>query len=348
MHYVIATRPREIRSLDPLMRNLMLSRRRFVRSIVLAGCTLPSLLACSVARRPHRVGLIIGEGFPAMTAAFRDTLRELGYVEGKTLVLETRLSRANTPDLPALVAELARLPLDVIVAASLPVALGIRKGMPGVPMVIATCPGMISNGFAQSLERPGGNVTGLDELPPDVTMKRLQLLRMAAPRISRVALLSTTPGRGGHETQLAEAQETAAKFGVTVKPYRVASRDELHAALPSMLSDGMDGLLNFQGALSLVNRQTIVDFAAKHRIPGIYQATLFAEAGGLMTWAPDINDQFRAAARYVDKILKGARAGDLPIQHPSRYYLTLNATAARGLGLTLPPELLAQADRIVD
>jgi putative ABC transport system substrate-binding protein len=294
------------------------------------------------------VGFIVGGGFPTMIAAFRDTLRELGYVEGEDLVLEMRLSRPNTPDLPDLVAELAQLDLDLMVAASLPVALEVRKVMPAMPMVIATCPDMVSNGFAQSLERPGGNVTGLDELPPGVTARRLELLRTAAPQISRVALLSTTPGRGGHERQLADAQEAAGRSGVLVKPYRVTARPELEPALAEMVDDGMNALLNFQGALSLVNRKLIVEFAAKHRMPAIYQATLFAEAGGLMAWAPDINEQFRVAARYADKILKGARPGDLAIQHPSRYFLTINKSAAKAIGLSLPADLLARADRILE
>ena len=282
-----------------------------------------------------------------MTAAFRDTLRGLGYVEGGDIVLETRLSRPNTSDLTDIVRELAALHLDLVVAASLPIALEVRKAMPDVPMVIATCPGMVSNGFARSLEHPGGNVTGLDELPRGVTRKRLELLLAAAPDVSRVGLLSTTPGRGGHETQLAEAEETAAQHGVTVRPYRATSRAEVEAALKAMVDDGMNGLVNFQGAVSLVNRQWIVDFAAEHRLPAVYQATLFAEAGGLMAWAPDINEQFRAAARYVDQIVKGARPGDLPIQHPSPYYLTINTTAAKRIDLSLPPELIVEADRIV-
>jgi ABC-type uncharacterized transport system substrate-binding protein len=147
--------------------------------------------------------------------------------------------------------------------------------------------------------------------------------------------------------QVAEAEHTAEALGVTVKPYRAASLSELNAALAAIASDGMNGVLNFQGGLSLGNRQLIVDFAAAHRLPAVYQATLFAEAGGLMAWAPNLENQFREAAEYVARILDGAKPGDLPIRYPARYFLTINATAARNLGLTLPPALLAQADRVV-
>jgi len=216
-----------------------------------------------------------------------------------------------------------------------------------MPLVIVTTPGIVINGLAKTMEHPGGNVTGIDELPPGVTAKRLELLKTAAPAVSKVALLSTTPGRGGHETQLADAQEAATRIGVAVKPYRATSLAELESALASIAADGMNGLLNFQGGLSFVNRQLIVDFAARQRIPAIYQATVFVKAGGLMTWAPDIVEQHREAARYVDKILKGANPGDLPIRYPARYFLSLNNTAAKSLGLTFPPALVAQADRVL-
>jgi putative ABC transport system substrate-binding protein len=297
--------------------------------------------------RVRRIGFLGGAGYPLLEAAFKAELHDLGHIEGENLVIESRLSRPNTSDLPAQAAELAQMDLGLIVAGALPFALEVRKANPAMPMVIATCPGMISNGFAQTLEHPGGNATGIDELPPGVTAKRLTLLKAAAPRVSRVALLSTTPGRGGHEVQLADAEQAATVLGTTVKPYRASTLGELQSALEAIVDDGMDGLLNFQGGLSLSNRQLIVDFAAERRLPAIYQATLFAEAGGLMSWAPDLEEQYRTAARYVDKILSGANPGDLPITYPPNYYLTINASAARVLRLSLSPELLTQAERVL-
>ena len=185
------------------------------------------------------------------------------------------------------------------------------------------------------------------ELPPGVTEKRLRLLKTIAPRVSRVALLSTTPGQGGHERQLAEAEKAAKSLRISVKAYRAKSLSELNAALDSVLGDGMDGLANFQGGLSLSNRQLIVDFTAKNRLPAVYQSEFFVEVGGLMAWAPDQEEQFREAARYVDRILKGSKPGDLPIRYPKPYYLTINKSAAQKLNLNVPRSLVLRAKRIL-
>ena len=324
------------------------SRRSFVWSLGLFCGALPLMARAQQVRatRSRRIGFLSG-AVPTLIKAFEEELRRLGYAEGKNLVIEKRISRPNTSDTAEHAAELARMDLDLILAAALPQALEVRKANPAMPMVIATCPGMVSNGFAQSLKRPGGIYTGMDELPPGVTAKRLQLLKAAAPTVSRVALLSTTPGRGGHEAQLADAEKAAKSLRLTVKPYRAASLKDLEAALAAVINDGMNGLMNFQGGLSLANRQLIVEFAAKNRLPAIYQATFFVEAGGLMAWAPDQEEQYREAARYVDRILRGAKPGDLPVRYPSRYYLIINKSVAQGLGLALPPSLVAQADRVL-
>lgn len=312
-----------------------------------AGCALPAAFARQATpARIRRIGFIIG-GEQSLIDAFKSAMSNLGYAEGHNLALELRVSGVGPGNMARDATELARSNLELIVAAALPQALAVREANPTMPMVIATCPGMIANGFAKTLEHPGGNVTGLDELPPGVTAKRLRLLKSAAPNISRIALLSTTPGHGGHEAQLADAEQTAASLGISVKAYRATSLNELEPALAAIVTDGMAGLANFQGGLSLANRQRIVEFAATHHLPAVYQATLFAEVGGLMTWAPNLEDQYRAAAGYVDQILKGAKPGDLPIRYPARYFLTLNATTARSLGLTLRPALLAEADRVI-
>lgn len=327
----------------------MFDRRSILRA-GLIGVALPLFTAC--AHRPRagripRIGFLIGSTFPTMVEAFRDELRRLGYVEGENLILEMRLSRPNTAEGAAHAAEFAAMDLDLIVASALPYALAVRGANPAMPMVVATAPGLVSNGFARRLDRPGGNVTGMDELPPGLTGRRLALLKEAAPRVSNIALLSTTPGRGGHEAQLADAEAAAPALDVAVKPYRASNFQELQAALAAIAVDGMDGLLSFQGGLALVNRELICGFAARHRLPAIYQSRLFVEAGGLMAYAPDQDEQFRIAARYADRILKGARPGDLPILHPERYYLTVNPAAAAAIGLDLPRSLLRKADAII-
>jgi putative ABC transport system substrate-binding protein len=323
--------------------------RRALIGFGMSVVALPLLASCAhrTAKRVPRIGFLMGTGLPAMTKAFQGELRRLGYVDGKNIVVETRLIRPNSADGAKYVAELAHMDLDLIVAPSLPIALGVRRENPAMPMVVATAPGMVSNGLARSLDHPGGNVTGMEELPPGLTARRLKLLKQAAPAISRVALLSTTPGHGGHEIQLADAERAAPGLGVRLKAYVVRSLPELQTALVAMVADGMDGLVNFQGAVSLANRQLIADFAARHRIPAIYQSKLFVEAGGLMSLAPDQDEQFRIAARYADRILKGASPGNLPIRHPARYFLTINMKAATGLGLNLSPGLLASADSVV-
>jgi putative tryptophan/tyrosine transport system substrate-binding protein len=321
-----------------------LCRRSFLISMVAIGGAGPIAMANAQGTRVHRIGLVVGDDPEGGGVAFRQTLRELGYDEGRNLLIETRAGSASAgTGNPA--AELARLELDLLVVVSLPNALAARAANINMPLVVVTTPGFVTNGFAQSLEKPGGNVTGIDELPPGVTARRLTLLKTAAPNIATVALLSTTPGKGGHETQLKEAQETASTLGVRVKAYRATSVPELKMALSQIAADKMEGLLNFQGGLSFVNRRLIIDFAAEQRIPAMYQATVFASSGGLMTWAPDLVEQYRLAAHYTDRILKGAKAGDLPIQFPPRYYLTINTTTAKRLGLVIPHSLLAQADR---
>jgi ABC-type uncharacterized transport system substrate-binding protein len=217
-----------------------------------------------------------------------------------------------------------------------------------MPMVIATCPGMVSNGFAQSMQHPGGIYTGIDEMPEGITAKRLQLLHAVAPHATRIALLSTTPGVGGHEFQLAEAKRASATLGIEVKAYRASSVQELKNALDNMIRDGMTGLLNFYGGLSWANRQLITDFAAQNRLPAIYQATVFAEVGGLMAWASDYTQQLRETAHYVEKILRGAKPGDLAVKYPEKHYLTLNKTAASNIGINFPKELIAEATKIIE
>lgn len=303
--------------------------------------------ATSAAARSRRVGLLVSAGYEPMVAAFVRELHALGYVAGENVHLEIREWESNSEDVVGPANVLVQSDVDFIVAGALPQALAVRSVSPNMPMVIVTCPGMVSNGFAESLARPAKNVTGMDELPPGLTRKRLTLLKAIAPAVSRVALLSTTPGRGGHDTQLADAVSAAPALGLQVKPYRATSVEELDHALTAIAADGINGLANFQGRLSLANRKKIVAFAAEKRIPAVYQATLFAEAGGLMAWAPDLVDQYRSAARYAAMILRGASPGDLPIRYPDPYYLTINETTAVGLGLEIPSSLRSQAHRIL-
>lgn len=329
----------------------MHSLSRFSRRQLLAGtlaASATSTFAKKRRKRIPRIGYLTGAGYPTLMNAFFEELRRLGYVEGQNIIVELRQSRPNTGESDVHAAELAAMDLDLLVVASLAQALQVRPLNPDMPMVIATGPNLVGNGFAKSLEHPGGNVTGMDELPPGLTGRRLTLLKTAAPSVSRVALLSTTPGVGSHEIQVADAEQAAARLSIAVSTYRAASLPELRAALDGLVGDKMDGLVNFQGGLSLSNRQLIVDTMRQHRIPAIYQSRLFVTSGGLMALSPAQEEQFREAARYVDKILKGAKPGDLPIKHPSKYILSVSAKAAREIGLTLPSAFVAEADAVLE
>ena len=325
------------------------SRREFLKQASLLSFAPSILLHNGILknRTTPRIGFLLGAGYSEMDTSFTEELKKLGFTEGQNITIERRFAKPNSSDGATMAAELAQMDLSLIVAAALPFALEVRKNNPKMPMVIATCPGLVSNGFAESLEHPGGIYTGMDELPTGVTSKRVQLLKEAATNVTRIALLSTTPGTGGHETQLSEAEKIAATLAIEVKPYRASSLPQLEKALKDLTNDGMNGLLNFQGGLSLANRKLIVDHAEQNKIPAIYQATLFAEAGGLMSWAPDLLKQYREAAHYVGQILKGAKPGDLPAKHPEKYYLTLNTSAAKKIELTFPETILAQASRVL-
>ncbi|UFH55889.1 ABC transporter substrate-binding protein [Spirosoma sp. KNUC1025] len=328
----------------------MTTRRTFLKEFSLL--TLMPLLVRGndlfTNQRVPSIGYLGGAGVLELEKAFIEELQKLGFTDQKTIHIEKRLARPNSPDATSMATELAQMDLVLIVAASLPLALEIRKNNPNMPMVLVTCPGMVSNGLAKRLEHPGGIYTGMDELPEGVTARRLQLLKAAAPNVTRIALISGTPGVGGHEIQLSEAEKTATTLGVKVRPYQVTTLPELEKALEALGSDGMNGMLNFQGALTLANRKLMVDFALRNRIPAIYQQAVFAEIGGLMAWAPDLTQQFREAAHYVSKILKGAKPGDLPIKQPEKYYLTLNKSAADKLGINFSKELLAEASKVIE
>lgn len=320
-----------------------LTRRHALASV---GAALAFGRAGSQPRAP-RLGFITGIHFPELEQAFSHELRKLGLVENRDFMLQRRFTRPNSRDGIDMGRELANSGLSLMIVSALPLALVVRDANPRLPMVIGTCPGMISNGFAQSLQRPGGIYTGIDELPPGVTAQRMRLLTQAAPSVKRVALLSTTPGHGGHELQLADALRTARELGIEAKAYRATTLDELRDALVDIRRDGMNGLQNFQGALSLMNRESIIALATEARIPAIYQATPFAHSGGLMTWAPIQADQMRIAARMTARILAGESPGDIPVEYPPRYYLTLNSAAAERIGVTFPRELVGRADKIL-
>lgn len=291
-----------------------LSRRQVVAGAVVTLAA-GTFAAARPPRSPPHIGLMMRAGYPEFITAFSDELARLGHVDGQTVIIEKRLAKPDLSDMHSQALELARMDLKLIVVSSGNWAREVAQANPAMPVVIVTMAAMVESGFAKSREHPGGNFTGGEELPPGLTGRRMALLKEAAPSVSRIGLLAAAED-AAYRIQLNDARAAATRLGVTVKPYPAPSPRAIEQALAAMVSDGMNGLVNFQSGFSLAHRQYIVDFVASHRLPAIYQATRFVDAGGLMAWSPDQDEQFREAARYADKVLRGARVGDLPVKYP--------------------------------
>ena len=278
--------------------------------------------------------------------AFEQGLREHGWIDGANARLEYRHADGRTDRLPALVVELIQLKPDVLVAAVTTDAVAAATATKEIPIVMASAGDPLGTGVIASLNRPGGNVTGLTQIATDLTAKRLQLLKEVAPGFTRAAVfwyLQTAI------SQLAwqEIQDPARELGVELHSLEVRSSDALDAAFAAAVEAKADALLNFPGALFDATRQ-IVDFAAKHRLPSMFHLPDFVHAGGLMAYGADRGDLFRRAATYVDQILKGAHPRDLPVEQPTKFGLVLNLRTAKALGLMIPQSVLARADEVIE
>lgn len=283
-----------------------------------------------------------------LTKALDTGLRELGYVEGWNVVLVRRFAGGKQERLPALAAELARLNVDVIVTGANPVIAAVKQATATIPVVMAVSRDPVGSGFIASLARPGGNITGLANDPtPEILGKNLELLKEAVPRVSRVALLwnPVPPGAGSYRKVVESA---AQKLGVAIQPVEVRGRDELEGAFAAMVRERADGVVVLPDPVLIAARNQVVLLAASHRLPAIYGQREYAEVGGLMSYGPNIALQFRRAAVYVDKILKGAKPGDLPVEQPATFELVLNLRTAKALGLTIAPALRLRADQIIE
>ena len=279
--------------------------------------------------------------------AFLQGLRDLGYAEGRNLVIEYRDAEGKPERLPALAAELVALKVDVIVAASAFPALAAKQATRTLPIVFIDVSDPVTDGFVTSLARPGGNVTGLSSLV--LVGKRLELLTQAVPGVSRVAVL-WQPGATGERTEkdlLKEAEVAARALGVRLQFVEARSPADFDRAFSDM-TRARDGALTMLGGVMFFNeRRRLVDLAAKNRLPAVYPRTEYVDAGGLMAYGPNQADLNRRAATYVDKILKGAKPGDLPVEQPTKFELVINLKTAKTLGLTIPPSLLLRADEVI-
>jgi putative tryptophan/tyrosine transport system substrate-binding protein len=297
------------------------------------------------AAKTHRIGIIGNQATPPWDS-FRQGLRELGYVEGRNVTIEARWSEGFTDRLPALAVELVGLRVDIIVASGTQAVRAAKQATATIPIVMAVSSYPDKIGLVESLARPGGNVTGLSNLGPELSGKKLELLREIAPKVSRVAVLHN-PASPVEPLAIRELLAAAPAAGMTIQPVEVRSPDDFPAAFAAVASSRADALLALGNPVNFQGRQLIVDVAARNRLPSIFDERLFVEAGGLMSYAPSFIDLFRRAATYVDRILKGAKPADLPVEQPTVFELVINVRTAKALGLTIPQSLLLRADQLI-
>jgi len=301
------------------------------------------------ATRIPRIGFLFGAS-PSANAgrgeAFRQGLRELGYIEGKNILIEERYGEGKLDRLPALAAELLRLNVDLIITAGPAVTRPVKEATKTIPIVMAFDSDPVGSGFVASLARPGGNITGLSSLSPELTGKRLELLKETVPKLVRVAVLGN-PANTATELNFKEAQVAARTYGLQIQSLEVRGPNDLDSAFSTMIKGRADALLPLGDSVVVFHRERIVNFATKNRLPSMHGDKAWVEAGGLMSYGPDILDNFRRAAYYVDKILKGAKPGDLPVEQPKKFEFVINLKTAKQIGVTIPPNVLARADKVI-
>jgi ABC-type uncharacterized transport system substrate-binding protein len=280
--------------------------------------------------------------------AFRQGMRDLGYVEGKNLRLEVRWGEGKLERMPAIAAELVRLKPDVLVAATSPSVLAARQATRTIPIVMPVSSDPVGDGIVASLARPGGNITGLSNMAPELGAKRLQLLQEVLAKRSRAIGVMWNPAYKGMGARFNEAKLAAPTLGMDVRSIEVRDPREMEAAFAALSRNLPDGLLLLADPLTLSMRARIVEFAREKNLPAIYETREFVEAGGLMSYGPNLDAQYRRAAYYVDRILNGARPGDLPIEQPVKIELLVNLRTARALGIKVPKAILVNAAQVIE
>jgi len=325
----------------------------------LAALVLVSLLAqiaeAQQAKKVPRVGFLMSGFAPSPAPArpistvesFRQGLRELGYVEGKNIIVEYRAAEGKFERLPDLAAELVRLKVDVIVTGGTPAIRAAQHATNTIPIVMAIVGDPIAQGFVASLAHPGGNITGFTNLSPDLSTKRLELLKEVSPKIRRVAVFQNA---AQHGPAMKEVEKAAKFLRVQLQLLEVRGPDDLEMAFAAVTRERAEALMTLPNTSLRMNNRTrirIVEFTLKHRLPSMYEGSEYVETGGLMSYGPDEMANFRLAATYVDKILKGTKPADLPVQQPMRFEFVVNIKAAKQIGLTVPPNLLVRAQKVI-
>jgi len=295
-----------------------------------------------------RIGFLLAASasfYSVRVEAFRQRLRELGNVEGKTIFIEYRYADGKSERLPDLAAELVRLKVDLIVTSG-SALLAAKKASATIPIVFAGHNDPIGTGLESSLARPGGNITGLSNMASDLDGKRLELLKEAFPKVARVAFLWDPSSTRGNLT-LTEMEAAANALGLKIISLEVRSPDDFDSAFARAKRDGAQAFITTPGGLVNAQQRQVLDFAAKNRLPAMYPDSEFVESGGLMSYAANFPDLFRRAADFVDKILKGAKPADIPVEQPTKFEFVVNLKTAKQIGVTIPPSVVARADRVI-
>jgi len=330
-------------------------RREFILALGAAAAAWPFAARAQQAPKVARIGYLTIGSLESPEArksldTFREGLYELGYIEGQNIVIEYRAADGKIERLPALAAELARLRLDLIVAGATPAGLAAQQAFTTTPIVVAAMGDPVRDGLVASLARPGGNITGTTFLGPELVPKRLALLKEILPKISRVAVL-WHPGAFGERTMrdmLNEIADAAGTLGMQLQLVEVREPNELDHAFSTMARERAEALFQFPSAMLFSERRRIVELAAMHRLPSMFNGREFVQLGGLIAYGVSLSDLSRRSATYVDKILKGAKPADLPVEQPTKFELVVNVKTAKALGIDIPPTLLARADEVID
>ncbi len=324
---------------------------KLIAALVVATAILSAvtLAEAQQTEKVPRLGVLISAS-PSIRAprveAFQQGLRELGYIEGKNIVIEYRYAEGKLEPLSELAHELVRLKFDVIVTDTSMATQAAKNATKTLPVVFTLANDPIGDGQVSSLARPGGNLTGLSLLTPELNGKRLDLLKEVVPKVTRVTFLTRLDTPTG-EQRFKEAEAAAKGLGLRLQFLGAKGGDDLDSAFDAAKRAGAQAVIVHPSTFAATNRARIIDLAAKNRLPAIYPSTPYAEAGGLMSYGPDLLDNWRRAATYVDKILKGAKPSELPVERPRKFDFVINLKAAKQIGLTIPPNVLARADRVI-
>lgn len=327
-----------------------MKRREFITLLGGAAATWPLAARAQQPAKIPRIGFL-GNSTATMEAnligPLRDGLRELGYEEGRNVIIEFRWADGKYDQFPALVAELLAAKVDVIITAGTPATLAIKKATSTVPLVFIAVGDPVGTGVVPNLGRPGGNITGLSSIAPDLEGKRLELLREVVPKLSHVAFF-LNPANAFHTASMRQARVAAQSLGIKLQPMEVNKSEQLDGAFASIVKEKPDALLILADRIFLHNRKRMMEFAIQQRLPSVNAYRELVEAGGLISYGPSYEDMHRRAAVYVDKILKGTKPADLPIEQPTKFTLLINLKTAKTLGLTVPPTLVARADELIE